>query len=531
MGQSHSTPLSLTLDHWAEVRIRAQNLSFSVKRRTWQTLCASEWPAFGIGWPPEGSFYSPLIRKIRDIVFQPGPHSHPDQQPYILTWQDLCESPPPWVKPFLIPVPSPPPTILSLKPSAPSPPFVLPESQDLTLLDSPPFPYPLPSFPNPQHPLRDSPAADSASPPQEVKPAQCPTDDPPTAHIAPPPLEEAGPAKGTRRQRMIKNPEAPVILPLRPYGPMIEDGHGGEMQAYQYWPFSSSDLYNWKNNNPPFSEDPTRLTGLIESLMFSHQPTWDDCQQLLGILFMTEERERILLEARKNILGPDGRPTQLPNIIEADFPLNRPNWDPNTIEALHRDLNNFRTMHPEVTLLQYVDDLLLAADTRENCESGTQALLSELAQLGYRTSVKKAQICQQEVIFLGYSLRGGKRWLTEPRKQTVVQIPPPSNKRQLREFLGTAGFCRLWIPGFASLAAPLYPLLKGNAQFQWNPEHQQAFDNIKRALLSAPALALPDVEKPFTLYIEKKKRNSARSAYSNSRTLEKACSLLKRNKK
>ncbi|XP_077893528.1 uncharacterized protein LOC144374638 [Ictidomys tridecemlineatus] len=261
---------------------------------------------------------------------------------------------------------------------------------------------------------------------------------PPTAHIAPPPLEEAGPAKGTRRQRMIKNPEAPVILPLRPYGPMIEDGHGGEMQAYQYWPFSSSDLYNWKNNNPPFSEDPTRLTGLIESLMFSHQPTWDDCQQLLGILFMTEERERILLEARKNILGPDGRPTQLPNIIEADFPLNRPNWDPNTIEALHRDLNNFRTMHPEVTLLQYVDDLLLAADTRENCESGTQALLSELAQLGYRASVKKAQICQQEVIFLDYSLRGDKQWLTEPRKQTVVQIPAPSNKRANEEAKLTA---------------------------------------------------------------------------------------------
>ncbi|XP_077900400.1 uncharacterized protein LOC144376419 isoform X1 [Ictidomys tridecemlineatus] len=133
---------------------------------------------------------------------------------------------------------------------------------------------------------------------------------------------------------MIKNPEAPMILPLRPYGPMIEDGHGGEMQAYQYWPFSFSDLYNWKNNNPPFSKDPTQLTGLIESLMFSHQPTWDDCQQLLGTLFMTEERERILLEARKNILGPDGRPTQLPNIIEADFPLNRPNWDPNTFEDL-----------------------------------------------------------------------------------------------------------------------------------------------------------------------------------------------------
>ncbi|XP_048654625.1 pollen-specific leucine-rich repeat extensin-like protein 2 isoform X1 [Marmota marmota marmota] len=340
MGQSTSMPLSLNLDHWTKVRLRAQNLSFSVKRRTWQTLCASEWPTFGVGWPPEGSFYSPLIRKVRDIAFQPGPHSHPDQQPYILTWQDLCESPPPWVKPFLVPAPAPTPSpmILSLKPSAPPPPSpsVLPESQDLTLLDSPPPPNPLPSSPNPQHPLSDSPAADSASPPlEEAKPAQRPPDDSPAAHTAPPPLEDAGPAKGTHQQRMIKNPEAPVILPLRPYRPMIDDSHGREMQAYQYWPFSSSDLYNWKNNNPPFSEDPTRLTGLVESLMFSHQPTWDDCQQLLGTLFMTEERERILLEARKNILGPDGRQTQLPNIIEAGFPLNDPTGTPTPLKGYH----------------------------------------------------------------------------------------------------------------------------------------------------------------------------------------------------
>ncbi|KAG3263939.1 hypothetical protein H1C71_000212 [Ictidomys tridecemlineatus] len=98
--------------------------------------------------------------------------------------------------------------ILSLKP--PPPLFVLPESQDLTLLDSPPFPYPLPPLPNPQHPLSDSPAADSASPPlKEVKQAQHASDDFPEAHIAPPPLEEAGPAKGTRRQRMIKTLKPP----------------------------------------------------------------------------------------------------------------------------------------------------------------------------------------------------------------------------------------------------------------------------------------------------------------------------------
>ncbi|XP_077883922.1 uncharacterized protein LOC144368624 [Ictidomys tridecemlineatus] len=43
-------------------------------------------------------------------------------------------------------------------------------------------------------------------------------------------------------------------------------------------------------------------------------------------------------------------------------------------EALHRDLNNFRTTHPEVTLLQYVDDLLPAADTKENWEQQSGGL-------------------------------------------------------------------------------------------------------------------------------------------------------------
>ena len=47
-------------------------------------------------------------------------------------------------------------------------------------------------------------------------------------------------------------------------------------------------------------------------------------------------------------------------------------------EALHRDLAPFRASNPQVTLLQYVDDLLLAAETCEDCETGTQNLLVEL---------------------------------------------------------------------------------------------------------------------------------------------------------
>ena len=47
--------------------------------------------------------------------------------------------------------------------------------------------------------------------------------------------------------------------------------------------------------------------------------------------------------------------------------------------------------------------------------------------------------------------------------------------RQVRKFLGTAGFCRLWIPGLVTLATPLYPLTKEGEVFVWTPDHQKAY--------------------------------------------------------
>ena len=121
-------------------------------------------------------------------------------------------------------------------------------------------------------------------------------------------------------------------------------------------------------------------------------------------------------------------------------------------EALGEDLCEYRTSHPEVVLLQYVDDLMLATTTREVCLKATGDLLQTLGTLGYRASAKKAQIARQEVIYLGYKIKQGQRWLTQAIKETILQIPEPVTPRQVREFLGTVGYCRLWIMGFAKKA-------------------------------------------------------------------------------
>lgn len=47
----------------------------------------------------------------------------------------------------------------------------------------------------------------------------------------------------------------------------------------------TDDLYNWRRENDRFSDNPRELTGVLDAIFFTHQPTWDGCQQLLKIHF------------------------------------------------------------------------------------------------------------------------------------------------------------------------------------------------------------------------------------------------------
>ena len=100
---------------------------------------------------------------------------------------------------------------------------------------------------------------------------------------------------------------------------------------FVYTPFSTSDLYNWKSQNPPFSKDPDSLINFLESVFFStHRPTWDNCQQIPRVLYTAEECLRVLALGKKGIRDPDGTPTADLQRIEHVFPSSCPEWDPNT---------------------------------------------------------------------------------------------------------------------------------------------------------------------------------------------------------
>ena len=125
-------------------------------------------------------------------------------------------------------------------------------------------------------------------------------------------------------------------MPLREVQqPPVQDARGHYHQppvTYYYQPFSSTDILNWQRHTPPYSGEPQAMIRLMETIFRAHRPTWDAIFQLLVSLFSTEERHRILTEARKWLreMAPVGtaNPQQWAEL--ATTPHGRPNWDCNT---------------------------------------------------------------------------------------------------------------------------------------------------------------------------------------------------------
>ena len=86
--------------------------------------------------------------------------------------------------------------------------------------------------------------------------------------------------------------------------------------------------------------------------------------------------------------------------------------------------------------------------------------------------------------------------------EKVQSFEPCRDIRDVRSFLGLSGYYRKFIKDYATIAAPLHKLLQKNKIFKWTVYCQEAFEELKKALTSAPILIRPDYDKKFILYTD-----------------------------
>lgn len=81
-----------------------------------------------------------------------------------------------------------------------------------------------------------------------------------------------------------------------------------------------------------------------------------------------------------------------------------------------------------------------------------------------------------------------------------VEWERPSNVKEVRTFLGMAGYYRRFVKDVSKIAKSLSMLTHKNVKFEWTDACEHSFQSLKEKLVSAPILTLPEPGKCFTDY-------------------------------
>jgi hypothetical protein len=152
--------------------------------------------------------------------------------------------------------------------------------------------------------------------------------------------------------------------------------------------------------------------------------------------------------------------------------------------------------------LVFFDDILIYSPTLEDHLLHLSEVLNLLSRDHWKVKLSKCEFTQQQIVYLGHVI-SAQGVSTDPDKiQAIEKWPAPTNAKELRSFLGLAGFYRKFVRHFGVISRPLFNLLKKHSVFLWTQDHQQAFQLLKTALVTASVLALPDFTKPFSVHTD-----------------------------
>jgi len=143
------------------------------------------------------------------------------------------------------------------------------------------------------------------------------------------------------------------------------------------------------------------------------------------------------------------------------------------------------------SLVIYLDDLLVYGKSYTETIDRLDTVFQRLSEAGMKLAPDKTSLFQHSVTFLG-SVMSQDGIQPDPAKLAKISNwPTPTSKRDIRSFLGLCAYYKRFIKSYASRAKPLTTLTEKDRRFSWSPEAEEAFNDLKSALVSSDIMAYP----------------------------------------
>ena len=153
-------------------------------------------------------------------------------------------------------------------------------------------------------------------------------------------------------------------------------------------------------------------------------------------------------------------------------------------------------------VMVYLDDIVVYSKSEQEHEEHLRRVFDALEQNGLKLKASKCTFSAPSVELLGYIVSAEGIKCNPDKTDAIANLQVPETVKEVRSFLGMAGYYRQCVPQFAKVAAPLVRLTKKHARFTWGPEQQKSFETLKELLVSSRVMAHPDTSKPYKLYTD-----------------------------
>ena len=141
----------------------------------------------------------------------------------------------------------------------------------------------------------------------------------------------------------------------------------------------------------------------------------------------------------------------------------------------------------------FIDDVLIYSATWKKHVQHLEAVFQALQKHKLYVKLSKCSFAKQELSYLGHVISSS-GVSTDPKKvQIIADWPTPQSVKDLRSFLGMAGYYRKYVKNFGLMSKPLTNLLKKGVIYVWTSETEASFQAI-----SSTKECLRDCSSPST---------------------------------
>ncbi|KAA0054090.1 pol protein [Cucumis melo var. makuwa] len=157
-------------------------------------------------------------------------------------------------------------------------------------------------------------------------------------------------------------------------------------------------------------------------------------------------------------------------------------------------------------VIVFIDDILIYSKTEAEHEEHLHQVLETLRANKLTAKFSKCEFWLKKVTFLGHVVSSEGVSVDPAKTEAVTNWPRPSIVNEIRSFLGLVGYYMRFVEDFSRIASPLTQLTRKGTPFVWSPACESSFQELKKKLVTAPVLTVPDGSRSFVIYSDASKK-------------------------